>query len=67
MDFLDPRKKRAYKIRLYIGYFLMAVALSIGTLILLFEAYGYDVNHKTGEVIQNGLVFVDSRPECRRW
>lgn len=65
MDFLDPRKKRAYKIRLYIGYFLMAVALSIGTLILLFEAYGYGVN-KTGEVIQNGLVFVDSRPESAR-
>lgn len=66
MDFLDPKKKRAHKIRLYVGYFLMAVALSIGTLILLFEAYGYDVNRKTGEVIQNGLVFLDSHPESAR-
>lgn len=41
----------------------MAIALSIGTLILLFEAFGYDVNRKTGQVIQNGLVFLDSHPE----
>lgn len=66
MDFLDPKKKRAYKIRLYIGYVLMAIALSIGTLILLYEAYGYDLNRQTGEVIQNGLVFVDSQPEASR-
>jgi hypothetical protein len=63
MDFLDPKKKRAHKIRLYIGYVLMAIALSIGTFILLFEAFGYDVDRKTGEVIHNGLVFVDSHPE----
>ncbi len=66
MDFLDPKKKRAYKIRLYIGYFLMAVALSMATLILLFQAFGYDFNRKTGEVIQNGLVFVNSYPESAR-
>jgi hypothetical protein len=63
MDFLDPKKKRAHKIRLYIGYALMAVALGIGTFILLFEAFGYDVDRKTGEVIQNGLVFADAHPE----
>ncbi len=63
MDFLDPKKKRAHRIRLYVGYFLMAVALSIGTLILLYEAFGYDVNRKTGEVIQNGLVFLETHPE----
>src|SRR5437868_1052460 len=63
MDFLDPKKKRAHIIRLYVGYFLMAIALGIGTLILMFELFGYDVNHKTGGVIQNGLVFVDAHPE----
>lgn len=41
----------------------MAVALSIGTLILLFEVSGYDYDRKTGTVIQNGLVFVDAHPE----
>ena len=63
MDFLDPKKKKAHRIRLYIGYFLMAIALSIGTLILLFEVSGYDYDRKTGTVIQNGLVFVDVHPE----
>ncbi len=66
MDFLDPKKKRAHRIRLYVGYILIAIALSIGTLILLFEAFGYDVDRKTGEVIQNGLVFLDSHPESAR-
>lgn len=63
MDFLDPKKKKAHRIRLYLGYFLMAIALSIGTLILLYEVSGYDYDRKTGTVIQNGLVFVDSHPE----
>ncbi len=64
MDFLDPKKKRAHKIRLYIGYALMAVALGIGTLILVFAAYGYDIDRRTGDVIQNGLIIVDAHPEA---
>lgn len=63
MDFLDPKKKRAHKIRLYIGYALMACALVIGSTILFFEARGFDINRKTGEIIQNGLVFVNAHPE----
>ncbi len=63
MDFFDPKKKRAHKIRLYIGYVLMGIALAIGTLILLFQANGYDLDPRTGTVVQNGLVFVDAHPE----
>lgn len=63
MDFLDPKKKRAHNIRLYIGYSLMAVALAIATLILVFAAYGYDIDRQTGGIIQNGLVIVDAHPE----
>jgi hypothetical protein len=63
MDFLDPKKKRAHRIRLFIGYGLMAIAIAIGTTVLVFEAYGFDLDRKTGEVIQNGLVFVDAHPE----
>lgn len=63
MDFLDPKKKRANRIRLFIGYGLMALALGIGTTILVFEAYGFDVDRKTGVVIQNGLIFIDSHRE----
>lgn len=63
MDFLDPKKKRAHRIRLYIGYGLMAIALAIATLILVFAAYGYDIDRQTGGIIQNGLIVVDAHPE----
>lgn len=63
MDFLDPKKKRAHQIRLYIGYALMALALAVGSAVLFFEARGFDLDRKTGEIIQNGLVFADTHPE----
>lgn len=63
MDFLDPKKKRNRKIRLAIGHALTAVVVIIATYILVFQAYGYKVDPKTGEIIQNGLVYVDSAPD----
>jgi hypothetical protein len=63
MDFLDPKKKRAHAIRLMIGYVLVAIALILATTLLLFAALGYGINRTTGEVTQNGLVFVDAHPE----
>lgn len=60
MDFLDPKRRKSHKRRLFIGYALMAVVVAIGTMIVLYLAYGYDVNK--GELIQNGIVFVDSKP-----
>ena len=63
MDFLDPKKKRAHKIRLYLGYALVAFALTIGSAVLFFEARGFDRDWKTGEIIQNGVVYVDAHPE----
>ncbi len=62
MDFLDPRKRRWERVRLMIGYGLMAVAIGLGTLILVYAAYGYGINTKTGDIVQNGLLFVDSKP-----
>ncbi len=63
MDFLDPKAKRHHKIRLFIGYGLMAAVILTTSAILVFSAYGFDVDRKTGEVIQNGLVFIDSAPD----
>lgn len=62
MDFLDPKKSRAHQIRLMIGYVLMAIAIGLATVVLVYSAYGYGVNTKTGNVIANGLLFVDSSP-----
>lgn len=63
MDFLDPTKKRAHTIRLFIGYILMGVALIMATLILVYQSFGYDFDPRTGTVIQNGLIFISARPE----
>lgn len=62
MDFLDPNKKRSNKIKLYTGYVLVAVAISLAALILLFVNAGYRLDGK-GNVTQNGLLFVNSRPD----
>ncbi len=64
MDFLDPKKKRANTIRLYLGYLLVGIAIAIGSYIIYYQSYGYGYNTKTREVIQNGLVFVSARPEA---
>jgi hypothetical protein len=62
MDFLDPRRKRAHSTRLMIGYVLVAIAIGLGTVVLVYSAYGYGVDTKTGDVVQNGLLFIDSKP-----
>lgn len=60
MDFLDPKKRRASEIRLIVGYVLVTIALMLGTVVLLYSAYGYGI--KKGKIIQNGFVFVSSHP-----
>jgi hypothetical protein len=62
MDFLDPRLRRTHKYRLIVGYFLVAIVIALGTVILVYGAYGYGINTKTGQIIENGLLFVDSKP-----
>ena len=66
MDFLDPSKKKANTRRLLFGYLLVAVALVFGSLIMLFRTYGYDLDRRTGKVIQNGLIYVSAEPDSAR-
>lgn len=66
MDFLDPKKKRSHLIRLYVGYALMAVALIIGTILLWYFSFGFNIDPKTKTVIQNGLLFLDAHPESAK-
>lgn len=63
MDFLDPKKKKAHRIRLIVGYILIGIAIALVALILIFQSYGYDLDRKNGGIIQNGLVFIASQPE----
>lgn len=62
MDFLDPRKRRHHSIRLMIGYVLMAIAIILTAYLLVYWAYGYSYDSKSGQVVENGLLFVDSDP-----
>ena len=62
MDYLDPQKKKAHKRRITIGYILFSIVILLATTVLVFIANGYDLDRDTGEVIQNGLIFVDSKP-----
>ena len=62
MDFLDPKKRRSYNIRLFIGFILISIAIVLATTILALITAGYTINRKTGQVIQNSLVFINSQP-----
>lgn len=62
MEFLDPKKHKQHLTRLFIGYFLIAIALILTTIILLYRANGFGL--KDGQVIQNGLIFVSSGPDA---
>ncbi len=62
MDFLDPDKRRSYHRRLILGYILVGIVVGLGTLIIVYAANGYGINTKTGQVVQNGLLFIDSKP-----
>ena len=62
MDFLDPRKQRSYNIRLFVGFVLIAIAIILATVILALITAGYTINRKTGQVIQNSLVYINSQP-----
>lgn len=66
MDFLDPRRRKAHRRRLMIGYALMSIVIALGTMTILYITYGFDIDRKTGTLIQNGIVFVDSKPQGAR-
>jgi hypothetical protein len=66
MDFLDPVKKKRHARRLFIGYFCIGLAIILASLILMYQARGYDVDRKTGKIIQNGLIYVNAQPEAAK-
>lgn len=61
MDFLDPQKQKYHRIRLWVGYGLISIAVVLASIILLYLSFGFRINRE-GQVTQNGLVFVSSRP-----
>ena len=61
MDYLNRSKVLRHHVILLVGYVLVAVAIVISTLVLLYQAYGFGLT-KNGTVIQSGLAFFSSQP-----
>ena len=62
MEFLDEAAEKRHRIRLLVGYGLLAIAIGIGLLLLIYRSwYGYSLN-MNGEVEQSGLVFLSTNP-----
>lgn len=63
MDYLDPNKKKAKRRQLLIMYVLLGIAISIATVVFVYNVNGYSIDRETGEVVQNGLLYIDTKPE----
>lgn len=62
MEFLDEVAEKRHRIMLFVGYGLLAVAVAIGLLLLIYRSwYGYSVTFD-GKVEQSGLVFFSTNP-----
>jgi hypothetical protein len=61
MDFLDTKKEFRERVILLIGYVLIAIAITLSTLILVYQSFGFKIGH-SGTVVQDGLIFLSSQP-----
>lgn len=62
MEFLTTRQKKLKARRLFVAYGLLSILVVLATYVLISTALGFDV-FKGKDVVQNGLLFVDSRPD----
>ncbi len=60
MEYLDPQRRKRYRISLLTGYALVTIGIAVGILILVWQAFGYNV--QDGQVVQDGMIFVSSQP-----
>lgn len=62
MEFLDEAAEKRHRIRLFAGYGLLAIAIAIGLLLLIYRSwYGYSLT-MDGTVEQSGVVFFSTSP-----
>lgn len=62
MEFIDPKLKQRRSKRLKIGYALLTLLVGLATYILVMTAKGYQILQSDGQVVQNGIIFLDSKP-----
>lgn len=61
MNYLRPEKRRNHLIRVFVGYFLIAIAVIFAVAVLFYLVLGF--NYRDGVVIRNGMFFVSSTPQ----
>ena len=61
MDYLNPKKDNQQRIQIMLGYILTAVAITLASIVILYQAYGFGLG-KNGIVIQSSLTFFSSKP-----
>ncbi|MCA9347411.1 PEGA domain-containing protein [Candidatus Saccharibacteria bacterium] len=59
---MSPQQKKQKTRRLFLGYGLLSVLVVLASYILISTALGYELFSSNGQVVQNGLLFVNSRP-----
>lgn len=62
MQFLTPKQKRDKSRQLFLGYGLFGLLIALATYVMVSTALGYEIFTTKGEIVQNGLLFVDSKP-----
>lgn len=62
MEFLDPAARKKRNRRRHLGYGLLSVLVLLATYILVATAVGFEIFSSNGEVVQNGLLFLDTKP-----
>jgi len=63
MEFLTTKQKKKKAQSLYFGYALLSVLVVLATYVLISTALGFEIFSTRGDVVQNGLLFIDSRPD----
>jgi hypothetical protein len=60
--YIDWHSKQVKTTLRFIGYGLMTIMTVITATVLIYLAKGYRFDRKTGQIIQNGLILVDTKP-----
>lgn len=60
---IDTESPRFKSVLRSVQYAVLSLLVVGGTIILVFTGQGYDFNRGTGEVIQNGLLLINTSPE----
>lgn len=63
MHYVNLGNKSKQTLIRFLIYGLVGIVISVLTILLVYIVQGYGIDRKTGQLIQNGLILVDSAPD----